>query len=371
MEYAIFIVHIHGVHCTRSNAMAIVKKGPNLFRIDAHVLRSGHETRRRELFTGTRAQAEERYLQLKKELREGGNAAGSLTAAETFGEVLKFYLERHDVGRSTPCFRKLSADLGETPVSCLQERFDRYLQILKRSKGRRTGRPLRNATINRYIAWAKAALNFAVKHGMIKENPVSRFDKMKEVPRDVVLSALDRQRLLNVIEREAPHLSPVVRYAMQVPCRRSELIQMTVDDLDLFNHCIRVRNGGTKNGAGIWKPIPPDMQDYFQSIPAGCRYLFYRQDESGFYGLGDFKRAWKRCLRIAGITDFRFHDTRHCAATALVDNGTPEQVVMSIAGWKSNLLRVYYNREPKKTLDLVHFAPQLGHFMDTPKTEAR
>ena len=51
--------------------MGIVKKGQNLFRIDAHVLRSGKETRRRELFTGTRAQAEERYLQLKKELREG------------------------------------------------------------------------------------------------------------------------------------------------------------------------------------------------------------------------------------------------------------------------------------------------------------
>jgi len=351
--------------------MAIVKKGPNLFRIDAHVLRGGRETRRRELFTGTRAQAEERLLQLKKELRDGVKAGCSLTAAETFGEVLKFYLERHDVGRSMCCFSKMIADLGETPIPCLRERFDRYLQLLKISKGKRTGRPLRNGTINRYIAWAKSALNFAMKHGMIKENPVAMFDKMKEVPRDVVLSTLDRQRLLNVIEREAPHLSPIVRYAMQVPCRRSELIRMTVDDLDLFNHCIRVRNGGTKNGAGIWKPIPPDMQGYFQSLPAGCRFLFYRQHEGSFYGLGDFKKAWNRCLRIAKIPDFRFHDTRHCAATALIDNGTPEQVVQSIAGWKSNMLRVYYNREPKKSLDLVQFSPQHGHFMDTPKAEAR
>ena len=364
-------MHTYGVHCKRSNAMAIIKKGPNLFRIDAHVLRGGRETRRRELFTGTRAQAEERLLQLKKELRDGVKAGCSLTAAETFGEVLKFYLDRHDVGRSIPCFNKMIADLGKTPLPFLAERFDSYLQVLKASKGRWTGRPLRNATINRYIAWAKAALNFAMKHRVIKENPIAFFDKMKEVPRDVVLSAIDRQRLLNVIEQEAPHLSAMVRYALQVPCRKSELIRMAVDDLDLFNKCIRVRNGETKNGAGIWKPIPPDMEDYFKTLPAGCRYLFYRQDSSGFHGLGDFKNAWKRCLRIAGIADFRFHDTRHCAATALVDNGTPEQVVMSIAGWKTNLLRVYYNREPKKTLDLVQFAPKLGHFLDTPKAEAR
>ena len=36
-------------------------------------------------------------------------------------------------------------------------------------------------------------------------------------------------------------------------------------------------------------------------------------------------------------------------------------MVMSIAGWKTNLLRVYYNREPKKTLELVRFSSDLGH----------
>ena len=35
---------------------------------------------------------------------------------------------------------------------------------------------------------------------------------------------------------------------------------------------------------------------------------------------------------------------------------------MSIVGWKTNLLRVYYDREPKKTLELVRFSPDLGHF---------
>jgi integrase len=349
--------------------MGIVKKGQNLFRVDAHVLRQGREVRRRELFTGTKAQAEERYLQLKKELREGGNAC-SLTVAETFGDVLRFYLDRNEVGSSISLFNRLIKDLGDVSCHCLGERFDQYIQLLKSSKGKHTGKTLANSTINRHLAWAKAALNLSVRHGIIAENPLGHFNKLKEVPRDVILSEIDKQRLLNVVDKEAPHLSSIVRFALQVPCRKSELVNMKKDDLDLFNNVIRVHNGGTKNGAGIWKPIPPDMRDYFRAIPGECQFLFFRQDKNGYHGLGDFKNAWRRCLRIAGVTDFRFHDTRHCSATALVDNGTPEQVVMSIAGWKTNMLRVYYNREPKKSLELVRFSPNLGHFLDTPKAEA-
>lgn len=55
--------------------------------------------------------------------------------------------------------------------------------------------------------------------------------------------------------------------------------------------------------------------------------------------------------------DFRLHDTRHASATRLVDNGTPEQVVNEIAGWKTNMLRTYYRRAGKKSLSLVRFHP--------------
>jgi integrase len=347
--------------------MGIIKKGQNLYRIDVHVRAHG---RNREMFTGTKAKAEDRYLQLKKELRGGKSIDCSLTALETFGDVLKFYLERNDVGRSMPYFKRMIADLGGVQVLQLKERFDKYLQLLKMGKGQRTGKPLASGTINQYLMRANAALNFATKFDLIKDNPLKNFDKLKEVPRDVILSEIDKQRLLNVIEKEAPHLSAVVHFALQVPCRKSELVNMTVDDLDLFNNVIRIRNGETKNGAGLWKPIPPDMQNYFRSIPAGCKYLFYRQEKSGYCGLGDFKNAWKHCLKLAGISDFRFHDTRHCSASALIDNGTPEQVVMTIAGWKTNMLRTYYHREPKKTMELVRFSPDCGHIVDTLKAQS-
>ena len=70
-----------------------------------------------------------------------------------------------------------------------------------------------------------------------------------------------------------------------------------------------------------------------------------------------FKKAWAKCLRLAGISDFRFHDTRHISATNLVDNGTPERVVMAVAGWRTNMLSTYYHRAGKNSRALVTFAP--------------
>jgi integrase len=328
--------------------------GDDQWKIVCRIRMNGKIIQRRQTIKGTKEQARELLARFKREIREG-RAASSLTEIKTFGEALSFYLERNDPGRSKPYFTRLLADLGNVSLLVLGDRFDKYLQLLKSTIGFRTGKPIAAGTINQYLFRSKAALNFCVKHGLLTENPLNRFTKLKETPRDVILSEIDKQRLLNVIEKEAPHLSAITRFALQVPSRRSELVQMTVDDLDLFNNAIRVRNGETKNGAGLWKPIPPDMREYFRIIPPGCKFLFYRQDKNGFHGLGDFKKAWRRCLRIARISDFRFHDTRHCSASALVDNGTPEQVVMSIAGWKTNMLRVYYNRDPKRTLDLVRF----------------
>ena len=362
--------------------MAIIKKGPNLFRIDAHVLRSGREIRRRELFTGTRAQAEERYLQLKKELREGANANSSLTAIQirTFGDLIKIYKDKRAQCSSDHLnkIKLLERELGPVELSFFPDRFERYISRLRTTNSEKTKRPRSNACINRFVEIVLAAFSMGVALNLIESNPITkvRFPKLKEFSRDVVLTDADRLRLQNIIAQEAPHLSAIVRYALQVPCRRSELVNMTRADLDLINGAIRVKASIAKNDRGCWKPIPPDMLTYFQSLPNETEFLFYRKIEDRkkktvrYAGLGDFKRKWRLCLEKAGLTGFHFHDTRHMAATALIDNGTPEQAVMTVANWKTNMLRNYYHREPKRALELMRFSPNLGHFLDTPKAKA-
>lgn len=98
------------------------------------------------------------------------------------------------------------------------------------------------------------------------------------------------------------------------------------------------------------------------------------KDRSGrnsrFVGLGNFFRAWNTVRRKANLSHIHFHDTRHVSATDLIDNGTPEQVVMTVAGWKTNMLKTYYHREPKRALELVRFGKKCEDDVKTQMKQA-
>lgn len=339
----------------------IKRLGTNQYFINVRIRRPGGEDRIRETFQGNKAQAEERYIKLRKDLKE---AQALKCRIDTFGDLIRFYEEKRGglSYKDKSAFSILTQVLGKTPLPAFSARLEAYIGHLRKHPSKLTGKPYSNGSINRSIALIRAAFNVAVNMELLDKNPITlaRFPKMKEVPRDAALAPEALLTLLNVIEKQAPHILPMTRFAFQIPCRKSELINMKREDLDLINNAIRLRNGTTKNDQGLWKPIPPDMVKYFRTLPATCPYLFYRMKGDKYLPLGDFKRAWKTCLDLAGIRDFHFHDTRAQAATDMIDNGTPERVVMQVAGWKTDMLgKRYYNRDGKKALSLVRFSNEV------------
>ena len=335
----------------------IQPKGPKTWYLDVRVKRGGAEKRKREVYTGTRSEAKARFLEIRKQLLESTAAPGK--QVKKFGDLVKIYLEKKWF--LTPKYlntmRTLDRELGLVSLDGFTEAFEKHLANMLEKPSVRTKKLVGSASINRKISMTAAVFNLAYELGYVDSSPITpaRYPRASEIARDRVLSDMEIDRLLNVTYIEAPHLYPITKYALNVPCRKAELVGMRVSDLDLKQGAIRVRNGRTKNKAGLWKPIPPDMLKYFSNIPLECEWIFYRHHKGRFLQLGDFKRAWNRCLRLADIPDFRFHDTRHIAATRLLDNGTPNEVVNTIAGWKTDMLRTYYNRSGKRALKLVKF----------------
>ena len=352
---------------------------PGRFRVTARVRVSGKIIQRREVIEGTKEKARDRRAEMKREIRKGLPACSLTNKAEfrTFSDVLQIHKEKKG-----PFSRKheykinmLEKEMGAAMLEGFADRFEGYVRILKTTKTKQ-GKLRSAASINRPVEIARAAFETAFALGIVKDNPITkvRFPKMKEIPRDVSLSVDERDRLVN-IARENPrtaHIADLLDYALQVPCRKSELVNMRVKDIDLFNNAIRVRNGTTKNDQGTYKPIPPSMRSWFQERVRKAKAIDEpifgrmikgsRADRTGEHthmaGLGDFKNAWDTVRAAARLPEIRIHDTRHYSATVLCDNGTPEQVVMTVAGWKTNMLRTYYCRQPKKALELVRFSPK-------------
>ncbi len=299
----------------------------------------------------TKAEAQTRLaeLRLQAHAARSGSFTVCTTRISTFGEALDYYLARREPRGSRSYFDRLKRDLGEVSIPELPERLERYLRALGGSVTNK-GKPITNGGLNRYLAWAKAAVGLCIKHGLIDGNPLARLSKLPETPRDVSLSDGDRLRLLNDVAEHAPDLLPVVTFATLVPTRRGELQRMRREDVDVLNGVIRVRSGTTKNRDGRYLPVPEELEEYFRSIPADCPWAFYRRGPDGSYrAIGGFRKAWLGCLRRVGLQGLRFHDLRAYSATNLVLAGNDERSVMQVAGWRSPMLRVYFRRDSLTT----------------------
>lgn len=339
----------------------IKKIGPNRYFVDVRVRRPDDDgvDRRRETVEGDYQAAAARYLELRKEIKERQVLRCRF---ETFADIMRWYAdERPPAPKDLSIIGILTGDLGEASLPAFPDRFAIWRKHVQRNPSAKTGRPLSNGTLNRYTAIVRAAFQLAVDQDppLLEKNPITKakFPRLDEVPRDTVLAPETERVLVTVIERRAPWILPIYRFARAVPCRRSELERMTRDDLDLVNNLIRVRNGTTKNDMGVWKPIPPDQVAYFRALPPACPWLFFRVEKGRYVRLGDFKKAWRGCLKAAGIEGVRFHDTRHMSATDLLNNGTPPRAVQDIAGWKTDMMRIYFHRDSAASAALAKFSP--------------
>lgn len=266
------------------------------------------------------------------------NAHGSLTDGcySTFHSVLDYYNDGRDLGSSAVYVRRMRHEFGGLPVELAATRLQEWLRKRVRA-GEITG-----STSNRYVAWATAAVNACIRAGKLKANPFSTYERYTEEPRSVTLTDLERLHLLNKVREVAPHLEPIVTFAMLVPTRKAELVGMRRSQVDMVNGVIELYAGTTKSGKGRFLPVPADMREYFRSIPGECEWAFYREERGRFLPLGDFKRSWNAAKAAAGFPHLHFHDLRAIAATRMLRAGNSKRAVMAIAGWETDMLSHYY-----------------------------
>ncbi len=123
-------------------------------------------------------------------------------------------------------------------------------------------------------------------------------------------------------------LSALARFAMLSGQRRTALTTLTWANVDLANRYARVLTKGN-----VWHgfPLSPQLIAILANRPKVCAQVFtYECERSAPAKKGQaprvkghrypfsedgWKRKWAAALKRAGITDFRFHDLRHTAAT--------------------------------------------------------
>lgn len=249
-----------------------------------------------------------------------------------------------------------------------------------RKECRQTGTNPR--TINRNLQRLRAAVQRAVEWKILPEHPFAAVRPLKtdkggivrylsEVEEAALRTALvgretklrkaresfnawRKARHQNVLPIRAAeyvdHIRPLALVALNTGLRRGELFNLTWRDVDLAGRMVTVQGGGAKSGHTRRVPLNAEASDVLgawkrQAEDAGATAHVFPSAEGK--RLDNVNKGWRSVCKLAGLTDFRFHDCRHHFASRLVQAGTDLNVVRELLG----------HADLTMTLRYAHLAP--------------
>jgi len=194
-----------------------------------------------------------------------------------------------------------------------------------------------NATVNLYLAALSHVFTIAVKEWQwLDDSPMRKVSKPR-LPRGRVrfLSDEERQHLLGSCQASRnPSLYPVVVLALATGARKGELLSLHWPDVDLQRGTLTFHE--TKNGERRTVPLTGQalalMQQHTKVRRLDTVLVF--PDATGKRPVG-IREAWEYASKRAGISDFRFHDLRHTAASYLAMNGASLLEIAEVLGHKT------------------------------------
>ena len=203
------------------------------------------------------------------------------------------------------------------------------------------------STVNRYKSNLSSVFIAFNRHPTYKRlqfpNPVqSEFVSSfsENAPKNRFLS-LDEQKALLAASREShwDRLYLLVLMALTTGARRGELMKLTWQDLDLANRVARLET--TKNTESRLLPLLPPVIEELMKFRSNNDHRIFPSTVDP-HSPFDFKKAWKNALAQAKLSNIRFHDLRHTAASNMVANNRTLFETGTLLGHKQSSTTMRY-----------------------------
>lgn len=193
------------------------------------------------------------------------------------------------------------------------------------------------ATVVRYLAALSHVFTIAMRDwGWVEDSPMRRVTKPKEPPgRCRFLTDRERNDLLRACCESTSHaIYAVVVLALSTGMRRGEILSLRWSQIDLARGRITLEK--TKNGDRRGIPLTGHAQEVLVMASMIRRtdtdLLFPGADPSKPV---DITKPWETAYKKAKLTDFRFHDLRHSAASYLAMSGASTIEIAEVLGHRT------------------------------------
>jgi integrase len=202
------------------------------------------------------------------------------------------------------------------------------------------------STFNKNLSFISVVVDTAIKDWgyQIPTNPIRNVRRLKEPkPRERVLSVEEYQRLAKACDQsENKYLRAMVDLSIETAMRQGELLSLTYNQINFDKRTIFLPD--TKNGYSRTVPLSQEAINIIEKLPRQISGKMFPKTR-------DSLKFWfKQAKRRAKINDFKWHDLRRCACTALFQKGYSIEEVLVFSGHRDPriLLSTYTKLDPSK-----------------------
>ena len=287
-----------------------------------------------------KADAERWAKQVEVEIQKGSYTNLVLAERTTFAEIIERYIAevlptlrggKADFIRLKALARRPIAKLNIvalTPQKIAHHRDERLKEIAP-------------ATVIRELSYFSSIINHARREwGIHINNPVALVAKPKNTQgRTRIMDNTEINALFEALRptgRKSIWMLPLVKLALETAMRRSELLGLRWEHIDLDRRTIFLQL--TKNGTSRTVPLSTHAIQTLTEIP--------RMIDGRVFPITHevVSQAFNRARKQAGVKDIHFHDLRHMAITRMAEK-LPNLIELSaVSGHKSlAMLKRYYH----------------------------
>ncbi len=196
---------------------------------------------------------------------------------------------------------------------------------------------------NRYLSLLRAIFNRSVRiwEWLPKAPAITLYREPK-----LRVRYLSPDEIRSVYLALPAHQRPIFLFSILTGLRRSNVLNLRWHQVNFQREVIVI--DGDEMKAGRTHVVP--MSDAVKTLLLNQRgqhpdFVFTYQGKR----ILDIKTAFRRALRQAGITDYRWHDNRHNWASILNQKGVPQHELQEMGGWNSaEMVRRYAHLSPHK-----------------------
>lgn len=208
--------------------------------------------------------------------------------------------------------------------------------------GKRMGDGVKGSTINRELQVFKAMFYHGLQSDPPKIARVPRFpEKLTEPkPRAGFLTA-DQYAAL---EQHCPKpLRALLAVGYTFGFRKGELLRLRVREVDLKARTVSLLVGETKSGAGRTVFMTDDVHALLSEAVKGKQPGDHVFTWPGGKPIKNFRAAWVKMTKAAGLDGLLVHDLRRTAVRNLVRAGVSRDVARKISGHETDSIFSRYN----------------------------